>query len=131
MLLLGQLATLAVPGARIVVAGISTTTRELIDLTIASSPTTGAGSDLTDQLTMSMRVGLLDALIEQPEKRLQLGLGTVPPTLWDEISDHVQRFNRAMDDRSRAASYADLTAVIGDSIELTTVVNAVRALTDR
>lgn len=131
MLLLGQLATLAVPGARIVVAGISTTTRELIDLTMASSPTTGAGSDLTDQLTMSMRVGLLDALIEQPEKRLQLGLGTVPPTLWDEIGDHVQRFNRAMDDRSRAASYADLTAVIGDSIELTTVVNAVRALTDR
>jgi hypothetical protein len=43
----------------------------------------------------------------------------------------VRRFNAAIDDVARAQSYADLLAVVADSVPLSTIVNTVRALANR
>jgi hypothetical protein len=131
LLLLGQLATLAVPGSRLVVAGITTTTREIIDLVMAGSAQQSTGADLTDQLAMAQRVGVVEAILIRSEIRVTLGLASVPRTLWEEVDDHVRRFNAALDDKGRSQAHADLLNVVAESIPLSTVVNSLRALSDR
>ena len=131
LLLLGQLATLAVPGSRLVVAGITTTTREIIDLVMAGPAQQSTGADLTDQLAMAQRVGVVEAILIRSEIRVTLGLASVPPTLWEEVDDHVRRFNAALDDKGRSQAHADLLNVVAESIPLSTVVNSLRALSDR
>lgn len=131
ILLLGQLALLAAPGARLVIGGVTTTARELIDLVIAVPDPVPTRETLTDQLAMSLRVGLLSVIIARPSLWPSLGLSTVAAHIWDEVADHVRRFNMAATDRDRARSHADLMVVIGDSLELSTVANSIRALADR
>lgn len=131
LLLLGQIGSLAIPGARLVVAGITTTTREVIDLVMAATPTSHDANDLSDQLMMATRVGFIAMLSAQPSLWPGLGLSEVAHTLWEEIGDHVRRFNAAVDDVTRAQSYADLLTVVADSVPLSTIVNTVRALANR
>jgi hypothetical protein len=114
-----------------VIAGVTTTARELIDLVIAHPDPRHGGAALTDQLDMSVRVGLMAAIVARPNLWPSLGLGTVPAHIWDEIADHIRRFNTATTDHDRARSHADLVVVIGDSLELSTVANSIRALADR
>lgn len=131
LLLLGQIGSLAIPGARLVVGGITTTAREVIDLVMAATPTSHDANDLSDQLMMATRVGFIAMLSAQPSLWPGLGLSEVAHTLWEEIGDHVRRFNAAVDDVTRAQSYADLLAVVADSVPLSTIVNTVRALANR
>ncbi len=131
LLLLGQIGSLAMPGARLVVAGITSTAREVIDLVMASTPTSDGTHDLGDQLMMATRVGFIAMLSAQHSLWPGLGLSDVAATVWEEIGDHVRRFNAAIDDVARAQSYADLLAVVADSVPLSTIVNTVRALANR
>lgn len=102
--------------------------RELVGVINAVGADDTPPEAITEVVNMATTVSVLRHVAENPETRNNLRLTNIAPEFWSDLTSLVQEFNTATSGVEKARSYGDIVLLCSESIELTTFVNEIQAL---
>ena len=126
----GRVAIVAAPAIGGATAIALTGSRELIGVINAVTADDTPPEAITEVVNMATTVSVLRHVAENPGIRNNLQLANIDPEFWSDLTSLIQEFNSATSGVEKARSYGDIVLLCSESIELTTFVNEIQALSN-
>ena len=126
----GRVAIVAAPAIGGATAIALTGSRELIGVINAVTADDTPPEAITEVVNMATTVSVLRHVAENLDIRNSLHIANIDAEFWSDLTSLIQEFNSATSGVEKARSYGDIVLLCSESIELTTFVNEIQALSN-